>query len=719
MEKVQFQLESTLPELKDLYDKGLFSKHEIDQITKRRTQYETALVRRITRKEDFFKYAEYEINLERLRKVRWKKLSECHNLRGRRNAADSPEYHINPPPPSASTYSLPRRTLYILKRATAKFPGDIAVWLAYVEYAAREGMTKVVAKGLNSAMQHHPLSPTLYLLLSYAHLHPGAPLPRSSIPSTSRLNLPTTEATPAQSGFALEGTQPARTTLLLGLRVLPGSHTLWTEYVKLELGWVEGLRRRWHVLGIGANAKKDKKGEDDDDFDGDTAALVGGDGAFGEEGEEARRAILSGQLVVHAITEALSKVEDMAFRETLIDMLRSYPSPLRAKALGVVYAELEERTDAKARLILTTRKLYDRVYEAGETPATTALSGVAYVDALGAIGKDIRAQAKKAGPKFAAVAGAWLADRTAEADGELQQYLFATLKPITKSAPPALLLRHLELVRELDPDAYIATVRSHAAQHPSNPALQLAHVRAEIAAGGAPSSLRATCALAAADVTLQNLEPAHQAEVVALWRAWAAWEESQPDAAWGALLRASLRLGAGIPALHSSLLASYHGAQLRNGVAPADALAAVVRTYQPTPPFFALAFADASELVGKQSVLEALYGAWRAACKLAVERVDAVLAYAAWLVEQRKGRDAYAAVDVVRREVRESEEESAHLEAGWKGLLDAAEKAEKAEEESGSDEEEEESDEDVEMDDEQGESDEEEEEEDAELDIAL
>lgn len=76
MEKVQFQLESTLPELKDLYEKGLFSKHEIDQITKRRTQFETALIRRVTRKDDFFKYAEYEINLERLRKVRWKKLSE-------------------------------------------------------------------------------------------------------------------------------------------------------------------------------------------------------------------------------------------------------------------------------------------------------------------------------------------------------------------------------------------------------------------------------------------------------------------------------------------------------------------------------------------------------------------------------------------------------------------------------------------------------------------
>lgn len=52
------------------------SQYEIDQITKRRTAFETALIRRVTRKDDFFKYAEYEINLERLRKVRWKKLSE-------------------------------------------------------------------------------------------------------------------------------------------------------------------------------------------------------------------------------------------------------------------------------------------------------------------------------------------------------------------------------------------------------------------------------------------------------------------------------------------------------------------------------------------------------------------------------------------------------------------------------------------------------------------
>lgn len=418
MEKVQFQLESTLPELKDLYDKGLFSKHEIDQITKRRTQFETSLIRLKTRKDDFFKYAEYEINLERLRKVRWKKCG----------------YHVNPPAPSASTYSLPRRTLYILKRATAKFPGDLAVWLAYVEYAAHQGMTKVVGKGLNSALQHHPLSPTLYLLLAHHHLHPGDPLPRGAIPSSSALDLPSSKRETSSSSFSLEGTGPARTTLLLGLRVLPKSHTLWREYAKLELGWVEGLRRRWRVLGLTEDAKE--KGEG---YDGDVDALVGGDGAFGPEGEDARRAILAGQLVVHALESALAKVpagdagrdagadpavaaDGMAFRENLLTMLRAYPSPLRAKALDVVYADLEHivasggRDGARARLALLTRPLYDRAYEPGvEDKPGIVLEGVDLVEALGSIGKEVRAVAKKAGPAWGDVAGEWIVDRIRDA----------------------------------------------------------------------------------------------------------------------------------------------------------------------------------------------------------------------------------------------------------------------------------------------------------------
>lgn len=59
---------------------ALTFQNEIDKITKRRTAFETSLIRRQTRKEDFFKYAEYEINLETLRKVRYKRLGTSHRV---------------------------------------------------------------------------------------------------------------------------------------------------------------------------------------------------------------------------------------------------------------------------------------------------------------------------------------------------------------------------------------------------------------------------------------------------------------------------------------------------------------------------------------------------------------------------------------------------------------------------------------------------------------
>ncbi|ORX33835.1 U3 small nucleolar RNA-associated protein 6-domain-containing protein [Kockovaella imperatae] len=389
MEKVQFQLEATLPELQDLHDKGLFTKLEINQITKRRTALETSLVRQKTRKEDYFAYAEYEINLERLRKVRWKRLG----------------YEENPPPPSASTYSIPRRVLYILKRATVKFPSDLAVWLAYVEFAAREGMRKVVLKGLTNALQHHPQSPTIYLLLSYHHIHPNEPFPRGVIPSSSSLTLPL--APEPSASFSIDGTSSARTTLLLGLRTCPKSHALWTEYIKLELGWVEVLRRRWSALGL-EGGDKTKTAE---------ISLDGGEGSFGPDGEDARKAILAGQLVTQALRSALETIEanadGMVFRENLLAVLRVYPSPLRQIGLDLLHEDLSRveqaggKEGARAKLLNLTRRLYEQPY--GSTSAgDLALEGIELVEELGRIGKEIRKTAKGRDNAWTDIAGSWL-----------------------------------------------------------------------------------------------------------------------------------------------------------------------------------------------------------------------------------------------------------------------------------------------------------------------
>jgi U3 small nucleolar RNA-associated protein 6 len=69
------------------------------------------------------------------------------------------------------------------------------------------------------ALQLHPTVPSLYILAA-----------------SHELNSLSTSA--------------ARTLLQRGIRLNPDSIQLWTEYVKMELGFIEGLRRRWSVLGL-------------------------------------------------------------------------------------------------------------------------------------------------------------------------------------------------------------------------------------------------------------------------------------------------------------------------------------------------------------------------------------------------------------------------------------------------------------------------------------
>ena len=42
----------------------------------------------------------------------------------------------------------------------------------------------------------------------------------------------------------------ARTLLQRGIRINGDSMDLWKEYVKMEMGFIERLRRRWEVLGV-------------------------------------------------------------------------------------------------------------------------------------------------------------------------------------------------------------------------------------------------------------------------------------------------------------------------------------------------------------------------------------------------------------------------------------------------------------------------------------
>ena len=71
---VRHVIESMIPELDALEERGLFTKQELQEVVKRRTEHEYA-IRRPGGKAtvaDFIRYVEYETKMEELRKLRTK-----------------------------------------------------------------------------------------------------------------------------------------------------------------------------------------------------------------------------------------------------------------------------------------------------------------------------------------------------------------------------------------------------------------------------------------------------------------------------------------------------------------------------------------------------------------------------------------------------------------------------------------------------------------------
>lgn len=104
----------------------------------RRREFEYMLRRHEARRLDYMRYVEYELNLESLRALRTKRIeggavgsnhrSKKKNKKGKAAAAD---------------FCCVRLVRWIFDRAVMKFPGDVDIWLHYIEFSSRQGQSKV------------------------------------------------------------------------------------------------------------------------------------------------------------------------------------------------------------------------------------------------------------------------------------------------------------------------------------------------------------------------------------------------------------------------------------------------------------------------------------------------------------------------------------------------------------------------------------------------
>lgn len=180
---------------------------------KKRSDFEHKVLARGSLPIDFARYAAWEIDLESLRLKRCKRLK----IKG------------------STTHSGQARIFSILDRGTRKHPGDVALWMSYLEYTKKAKATKKFKTILTAAIRLHPTKSELWLYAA-----------RWTLESEADMN-------------------GARSYMQRGTRFCTTSKDLWIEYAKLEMIYLAKIALRRKILGLDLDTMIDEVVDNPDD----------------------------------------------------------------------------------------------------------------------------------------------------------------------------------------------------------------------------------------------------------------------------------------------------------------------------------------------------------------------------------------------------------------------------------------------------------------------
>lgn len=231
-EQVQAILDGMVAPLRDLEERGVFSQDEIHAIVDRRRESEYALRRRQARKADFIEYIQHEINLDKLREIRMKRIRRnqprSENHKGSKSIGDKHvRSHIN----------------LIWTRTLRKFRSDLSLYMIYADYLDEIKSFHKLSQLFAQALQIFPREQGLWIrAASHEFFHAG-------------------------------NIQSARVLLQRGLRINQTAADLWLQSFVLELHVLQKLKARHSIL-VGKQAREEVEEEEDTDEDLALAKLV-------------------------------------------------------------------------------------------------------------------------------------------------------------------------------------------------------------------------------------------------------------------------------------------------------------------------------------------------------------------------------------------------------------------------------------------------------------
>ncbi|KAJ8077009.1 U3 snoRNP protein [Marasmius tenuissimus] len=618
MERVQFQQEQMLDELKDLVEKKIFTVKETKQIIKQRTAFENTLVRRVAKKSDFLRYTQYEMNLELLRRKRLERLN------------------LPPGPATISDYALVRRQFQIFERALKRFKSDVGLWIQYIQVAQKEGARSLVGRITARALQLHPNTPALYILAATHELNHLSP-------------------------------STARSLLQRGIRLNPESIEMWKEYVKMELGFIESLRRRWDVLGIDETQTKPDKGKEKEkerlldveilDEDGDLPMTTATDE---DTAPAARKEIMGGVIVKAAISSAVQALPKIELFEALDELITTYPSPPELR--DSLISHLDE-------LLGSSLPDHPRGLQLVCGRVISGMAGEQLIDGI-----------KVANTKFLSHATSSNKEEMLQAyshfvweqyhmmkDDALKLYLISSLQGLirTQKKSPSLLSTHIKLLTVAvqqgvsDKGKVLNTAKKYTSRVPEAACVWLARLEAVQTLAGEEDT---------EDVWAEARRsvPVSHEDVSTVWT-WglASLPQESKRKVHEELLRESMR-DASLKDVHEALLMSYlsslsvneaaeggEGSRLANVPSQAEnwklAVRHMQRTCLPTGRVWQKAFMLVKQGGLGEDVLGEVYETWRR-----MEESDATVEWARFLLENGKAKEA---TDVVLRSKNRSVED--------------------------------------------------------------
>jgi U3 small nucleolar RNA-associated protein 6 len=316
-DKARFYLEQQVPELQEYERKQIFTREEISAIAKKRSDFEHILNARGSKASDYVRYATYEMNLDSLRKKRCKRLGV-----------------------KATAHGGQRTIFFILDRATKKFPGDLGLWVQYVQFCQKEKASKKLAKVFTAMLRLKPREWGLWVLAAKHYAEDQGDM------------------------------TTARSYMQRGLRFCKDERRMYLEYAKLEMVYLAKLAARRKILGLDEERKAPDAQEEDDNMmmlpeisaeDIDPEANKGVEEVNADALQRLANAPAYTGAIPLAIFDAAMKQfnDDSDVANDFFDLVATFDTvPSARKILDTVYTRLQDTAPNSADQIICEAKMH-------------------------------------------------------------------------------------------------------------------------------------------------------------------------------------------------------------------------------------------------------------------------------------------------------------------------------------------------------------------------